>query len=178
MRNGIIKIIFQSNDGLYIRLLNLGVDCFEIYSEIDEESKKQMIEKIKSFSSKNNQTIPIMYTLNYFHVYVNNIINNAKEFNFIPNSVLYITRNIEENKDMIKSLHNKNENDNSKVYYTIINTEPVLNFSSIRQDDIIHINFGDVSFKVVAIKDTFIKCIALNPGLIKKNNIITLYILF
>lgn len=38
------------------------------------------------------------------------------------------------------------------------------------KQDILHINYGEVSFKVEEINDSFIRCIALNSGLIQKND--------
>jgi pyruvate kinase len=45
-----------------------------------------------------------------------------------------------------------------------------MNFKNFAKTDVIHINYGEVSLKVEEAEGEFLKCIALNSGLIQKNN--------
>jgi len=163
-----------NNTDKIAKLLNYGVDCIEIYSEVDDTVKQEMISKIRSFAKKNKQIIPIMYTLSYYHVYISKILNNEKEINFTQNSVLYITNDIDEITEKIHNMNVQISEDIPTVDYTIISIEPQLIFNNFSDTDIIHINFGDISFKISEISESYLKCIALNPGKIIKGNMISL----
>ena len=122
-----IKLTILTNT----RLLNYGVDCIEIYSETDDVVKQEIINKVRAFAKKNKQIIPIMYTLSYFHVYIINILNDVNEYNFSPNSVLYIADEIKDIQQKIEDLYKKKEKVEEKVDdYTIIATQPFLIFNN------------------------------------------------
>jgi pyruvate kinase len=46
----------------------------------------------------------------------------------------------------------------------------VFNFKNCIKSDVIHVNYGEVSFRIEQLEDDFIKCIALNSGYIQKYN--------
>lgn len=82
------------------------------------------------------------------------------------------------NEKISKICDDDETNNNSNIIQNINNnsppaillTEPKLNFKNLTKQDILHINYGEVSFKVEEINDSFIRCIALNSGLIQKND--------
>lgn len=288
------------------RLFYLGVDGVEICSELNLEVKKELINKIRSLSTENNQYIPIVHNLCYFRAYLksiysldkNNIVNNNLNANnqitvnenqnvyffkcledildffmtrnsqeFFENEEKFqlISPHIQPNQDLIdlsakiiysnlpnfydignkqalnssapqicpanthlefsasencsdtisaslgedkgfkllssitnssdKSNNNKNSNkvnDSSNPYSenqylkmpikldqilsgdfsmrfdaVLLCTEPALNFKSFQICDIIHINFGEVTFTVEETSDKFIRCLCRNTGAIK-----------
>ena len=57
--------------------------------------------------------------------------------------------------------------------YTIITSEPVLKFTNFSNTDILHFNYGEVSFKVEETNENYIKCVALNSGMIQRYNSIS-----
>jgi pyruvate kinase len=63
---------------------------------------------------------------------------------------------------------NKDNESIEKITYLI--TEPILNYENFTKNDIIHINYGEVSFKVEETNAGYLKCIALNSGTIQKFN--------
>jgi pyruvate kinase len=52
----------------------------------------------------------------------------------------------------------------------MLQSEPVLNFQNCIKSDVIHVNYGEVSFRIDQVEDSYIKCIALNSGTISKYN--------
>jgi pyruvate kinase len=52
----------------------------------------------------------------------------------------------------------------------IIQSEPVFNFRNCIKGDVIHANYGEVSFRIDQVEEDYIKCIALNSGSIQRYN--------
>jgi len=74
----------------------------------------------------------------------------------------------------IKSEENKNnKKENISDSYTIITSEPILKFTNFSKTDILHFNYGEVSFRVEETDENYIKCIALNSGIIQKHDSIS-----
>jgi pyruvate kinase len=55
-----------------------------------------------------------------------------------------------------------------------IHTEPRLNYKNLHKGDIIHANYGEISFKIDEVGEEFVKCIALNSGNLQRFNSISL----
>jgi pyruvate kinase len=115
--------------------------------------KKDIITKIRTFAKENNQYIPILLNLSFYRVYIESI-NNEEEANIIQNGSIYIS-------------------DTSIDCQITIFTEPRLNYKNLTKGDIIHANYGEVSFKVEEVQDQFVKCIALNSGVLQRYNSIS-----
>lgn len=287
-----------------------GVDGLEIYSELQPETKKEIIQKIRNITKATNQHIPILYNLSYFRTLIKSIFSvdksdlsenmllEHKEINLSENQAIYIFKEKKEIEDFLEkniqsannikdssksaydisnkisstslptfgnniNLVNTNEiknvyynlsivedgakefksfeekldkelnvnltqenaspkinnynnniaeaanNNNNNVINIIINnpinidnyqeaqdsnenaeianmlnnlenlrnknfivlgTEPPLNFKNFEISDLIHINFGEVTFTVCEIGDNFIKCKCLNSGKVKERN--------
>lgn len=200
------------------KLLKSGVDAVEIYSELNEDVKRELIEKVKTYAKENLQYIPIIYNLSYYRIYVSQINQNDDVETFInQNQTLYITNNkknfelvegvikakeleIKEEMDGLRivdgdeeetNTHNTesknvlkensfNNNFNNAIIEqeqdaydeksTIILSEPVLNFKNFLKTDIIHINYGEVSLKIEDAEEDYLKCVAMNSGMIQKFN--------
>ena len=148
-------------------LFNIGVDGIEIYSEIDSEIQKQLIYKIREFEKENLQFVTILYNLSYFHIYVLQINDNDKELNINQNDIIYIKNSNNDEKSL--------ESGESLLFPYII-TEPKLLFDNF-SNDIIHINYGEISLKVEKVNKLFLKCVALNSGTIHKQNLLSVYII-
>ena len=145
-------------------LLSLGVDGIEIYSEINKKTQEELISKIRNFAKENTQFITILYNISYFHVYVSRINNSDQELSINKNDIIYIKNNHENEK-----LSEDTEKSSLSPY---IYTEPNLVFQNFSQD-IIHINYGEISFKVEVVNANYLKCIALNSGIIHKQSLIS-----
>jgi hypothetical protein len=103
----------------------------------------------------------------------NNNNNNNNVINNIINNPINIENNQEvqdlnENAEIANMLNNleilRNKN------FIILGTEPPLNFKNFELSDLIHVNFGEVTFTVCEIGDNFIKCKCLNSGKVKERN--------
>ena len=114
--------------------------------------KRDIITKVRAYAKENNQYIPILLNLSYFRVYIDQINKDEDEVNVNQNEILYISNDLNISNEIV------------------IKTEPSLNFKNIQKGDILHANYGEVSFKVECIEYDSIKCIALNSGNIQKFN--------
>lgn len=179
---------------MIFRILGLGVDAIELYSEMLDRSRKDIVEKVRTYAKENNQFIPIIYNISYFRIYISQInISDDQEVKINQNQFLYITNNninidnlskqikstilpeTIDSKDgsildgkMQKNLERKNSINVQST--SIIVTEPILNFKNFDKSDILHINYGEVSLKVEEVSEEYIKCISLNSGNIQKFN--------
>ncbi len=91
--------------------------------------------------------------LSFYRIYIQSI-NKEDEVNVTQNGAIYISDTVFE--------------DNITIH-----TEPKLNYKNLTKGDIIHANYGEVSFKVDEVMDKFVKCIALNSGVLQKFNSIS-----
>jgi pyruvate kinase len=60
-------------------LLKLGTDAFVLGSEVSYDSKKEIISKIKYLTIESCQSIPIIFNLSYFRIYVSQIKESNEE---------------------------------------------------------------------------------------------------
>jgi pyruvate kinase len=150
---------------------------------MQEDVKKDIVAKIKTYTKENNQYIPIIYNLSYYRVYISQINKNDEDdLSINQNQQIYLTnskKNIEiiENLIKIKEIKDEeSETQNGKTEfileekYTFLLSEPILNFRNFSTSDIIHINYGEVSLKVEQVEDEYIKCVAMNSGPLQKYN--------
>ena len=93
--------------------------------------------------------------------------NNDKELNINQNDIIYIKNSNNDEKSL--------ESGESLLFPYII-TEPKLLFDNF-SNDIIHINYGEISLKVEKVNNLFLKCVALNSGTIHKQNLLSVYII-
>lgn len=168
-----------------LRLLNLGVDAVEIFAEMEEEAKKDIIAKVNTYSKENNQYIPVIYNLSYFRVYVTQLNKNEeRECSIVQNQILYVTNSSKNYESLVLDYRKNNmesilielnvEKDNTviedNISVSFIVTEPLFNFKNFTTNDILHVNYGELSFKVEHVDQDYIRCIALNSGTIQQHN--------
>jgi pyruvate kinase len=73
-----------------------------------------------------------------------------------------------------KTEENKfSQKENSTDSYTIITSEPIMKFTNFSKTDILHFNYGEVSFRVEETDENYIKCLSLNSGMIQRYNSIS-----
>jgi hypothetical protein len=154
---------------------------------------------VKTYAKENGQFISIIYNISYYRIYIDYIFKNLEEDLIVQNQHLYITSQnfIDKLNSHVEEEFNKNQEINQSKHqigkdiiednlicentvvedteskkdkYAIITSEPVLKFTNFSKSDILHINYGEVSFQVEEINENYIKCVALNSGVIQKFN--------
>ncbi len=154
---------------------------------------------MKTYAKENGQFISIIYNISYYRIYIDYIFKNLEEDLIVQNQHLYITSQnfIDKLNSHVEEEFNKNQEINQSKHqigkdiiednlicentvvedteskkdkYAIITSEPVLKFTNFSKSDILHINYGEVSFQVEEINENYIKCVALNSGVIQKFN--------
>jgi len=128
---------------------------------IKEKSDKELLVNEENASSLNN----VISTGN------NN--NNNNNNNNISNNPVVI--NSENNNQ--EAPFDLNEIENAKIEllqhnknFIVLSTNPPLNFKSFDIADLIHINFGEVTFSVCEVNENYIRCKCLNSGKIELRN--------
>jgi len=98
----------------------------------------------------------------------NDLKNNEtnSEFNNYKNNIYY-NNEIQEINENIEILNLMELNFFKNKNFGIICTEPVMNFQNFHISDLIHINFGEITFTVDEINENYIKCNCMNSGNIK-----------
>lgn len=75
------------------KLLSLGVDAFNINSEISFYTKKEIISKIKYLSLESTQCIPIIYNISYYRMYINQVKEtDEREYNVSKGEYVFILK--------------------------------------------------------------------------------------
>ena len=105
-------------------MIYYGVDGVEIYSELQSEVKKEIIQKIRNITKETNQHIPILYNLSYFRTLIKSIFSvdksdpsdksllDHREINLSENQSIYIFK---EKKDVEDFLEKNQQNINKDL---------------------------------------------------------------
>ena len=198
------KIIISLNESwnnykkLY-NLISLGVDAFEIKSELQCDIKKEIITKIRYLSNETKQCIPIIYNLSYFRIHVSQInetyeeeiqLNKQETIYLVNKSDLTKFRSIEilqsrnlenisnkklQNKmsliDIAKQLGKTSKEVNIKEeQIKTLTTSPELIYSSFEPGMVLALNNNEVSIEIKEVCKTYIKCTVISSGIIYQNS--------
>lgn len=135
----------KQNDYSYIeKMVQYGIDAFEIKSNVEYKIANEIINKIHYISANNVQILPIIYHLSYYSIYVSQINNGEESIRLNKGDIVIITdKNNYKNfmntdsKELFKDNFDLNENLNESNDTNLIDMyERFIKIENIKKESI------------------------------------------